>query len=130
VGARVGQVGVEGLIDLFGLGNGAVGMSAAIVRLTAGSLGVGLRRAFAKRSGLPLTGPLRFLKLPGQLGDLGFELFQAFAQLLASRTLRITGGVHARSVVERLNERKRALNKYVATYKITAQNRFESGNIT
>ncbi len=74
VRARVGEVGLVALGDLFGWGRRAVTVLAVdIARLAAGWLRVRLGRALAERSGLPLAGARGLVQPPGQFGDLGRE---------------------------------------------------------
>ncbi len=72
VGARVGEVGVEGLVDLFGSGNGAVGVRAAVVGLAAGSFG--LRWAFAKGARPAAYRPGEFPQAYGSVRYLGLRV--------------------------------------------------------
>ena len=121
VRASVGEVGFEVLVHLFGQRLDPTGMSAAVIGFAAGRFGVGLGFTFAKGSGLPLTGALRLLELPGDVGNLGFELSDAscelgfdlgktLQQVLAARTLRVhgaLGSVHEQKVSKTSRERKR-----------------------
>ena len=70
--ACVWEVRLVALGDLFG-GRAVAVLAVGVAGLTAGGLRVGLGRTLAERGGLPLAGAEGVVKVPGQLGDPGFE---------------------------------------------------------